>query len=62
MVKFDRAGIEELARSENRDKSGLVVLYAPWCSFSQVRRLPEKFTSALLVHFYVARLISDCTF
>lgn len=30
-----RSEIEALAKGENREKSSLVVLYAPWCSFSQ---------------------------
>lgn len=30
-----REDMEALAKGEKRDKSSLVVLYAPWCSFSQ---------------------------
>ena len=33
---FARADMEALAKGENREKSSIVVLYAPWCSFSQV--------------------------
>lgn len=35
VVTFGREDMEALAKGENRDKSSLVVLYAPWCSFSQ---------------------------
>ncbi|KAG0578596.1 hypothetical protein KC19_4G035900 [Ceratodon purpureus] len=33
---FARGDMEALAKGENREKSSIVVLYAPWCSFSQV--------------------------
>ncbi|KAG0618013.1 hypothetical protein M758_4G032600 [Ceratodon purpureus] len=32
---FARGDMEALAKGENREKSSIVVLYAPWCSFSQ---------------------------
>lgn len=34
-MTFGREDMEALVKGENRDKSSLVVLYAPWCSFSQ---------------------------
>ncbi|KAE8689697.1 putative 5'-adenylylsulfate reductase 1 [Hibiscus syriacus] len=36
LVTLSRAGIENLARLENRKEPWLVVLYAPWCRFCQV--------------------------
>uniref|UniRef100_A0A7N1A2N0 adenylyl-sulfate reductase (glutathione) n=2 Tax=Kalanchoe fedtschenkoi TaxID=63787 RepID=A0A7N1A2N0_KALFE len=35
VVNLTRAGIENLAKLENRQESWLVVLYAPWCKFCQ---------------------------
>jgi len=35
VTTLTREDIEALAKGGNRDKSSLVVLYAPWCSFSQ---------------------------
>lgn len=35
VVSLSRAGIENLAKLENRKESWLVVLYAPWCRFCQ---------------------------
>ncbi|XWS12848.1 hypothetical protein CRYUN_Cryun37aG0125700 [Craigia yunnanensis] len=35
LVTLSRAGIENLARLENRKEPWLVVLYAPWCRFCQ---------------------------
>lgn len=35
LVALSRAGIENLARLENRREPWLVVLYAPWCQFCQ---------------------------
>lgn len=32
---FAREDMEALAKGENREKSSMIVLYAPWCSFSQ---------------------------
>lgn len=36
LVSLSRAGIENLAKLENRREPWLVVLYAPWCQFCQV--------------------------
>jgi len=35
VTTFAREDMEALAKGEKREKSSLVVLYAPWCSFSQ---------------------------
>ncbi|OMO76826.1 Phosphoadenosine phosphosulfate reductase [Corchorus capsularis] len=35
LVTLSRAGIENLAKLENRKEPWLVVLYAPWCQFCQ---------------------------
>lgn len=35
LVTLSRAGIENLARLENRKEPWIVVLYAPWCPFCQ---------------------------
>lgn len=37
LVSLTRAGIENLARLEGRKEPWIVVLYAPWCRFCQVR-------------------------
>lgn len=37
IVNLSRPGIENLARLENRKEAWLVVLYAPWCQFCQVK-------------------------
>jgi adenylyl-sulfate reductase (glutathione) len=36
VVSLSRAGIENLAKLEDRKEPWLVVLYAPWCRFCQV--------------------------
>lgn len=42
---FAREDMEALANGENREKSSIVVLYAPWCSFSQVCKFISDFGS-----------------
>lgn len=46
VVTLSRGDIETLVKGENRAKSTLVVLYAPWCQYSQVR-LPVSIMSHL---------------
>lgn len=37
VIKLTKPGIENLMRLEDRQEPWLVVLYAPWCRFCQVR-------------------------
>jgi adenylyl-sulfate reductase (glutathione) len=37
IVNLSRSGIENLLRLEKRAEPWIVVLYAPWCQFCQVR-------------------------
>ena len=42
VVDLNRRGIENLARFEKRGEPWLVVLYAPWCRFCQVKKEKKK--------------------
>ena len=52
VVSLSRAGIENLAKLENRKESWLVVLYAPWCRFCQVKHYSLNINSLLISSHY----------
>lgn len=49
VVSLSRTGIENLAKLKNRNEPWLVVLYAPWCRFCQVKIYTLNINILLLI-------------